>query len=122
MTEGAPAGRQLLVAGGGPVGLFAAVFLGSVISAFNGGLHSVSTMFSIDLYRGWLRPGASDHEMVRAGKLFSVVVVFVIVIVAAVIVVVVAVVVIIVLVVVVIVVAVVVVVVAVIVIVAGTVV
>jgi SSS family solute:Na+ symporter len=54
------------------IGLFAAVFLGSVISAFNGGLHSVSTLFSVDLYRGWLRPGASDHEMVRAGKLFSV--------------------------------------------------
>jgi SSS family solute:Na+ symporter len=59
------------------VGLFAAVFLGSVISSFNGGLHSVSTMFSLDLYRGWLRPGASDREMVRAGKLFSVVIVFV---------------------------------------------
>ena len=54
------------------VGLFAAVFLGSVISSFNGGLHSVSTMFSVDLYRGWLRPGASDHDMVRAGKIFSV--------------------------------------------------
>jgi SSS family solute:Na+ symporter len=34
-------------------------------------------MFSLDLYRGWLRPGASDREMVRAGKLFSVVIVFV---------------------------------------------
>ncbi len=54
------------------VGVFAAVFLGSVISAFNGGLHSVSTMFSVDLYRGWLRPGASDHAMVLAGKIFSV--------------------------------------------------
>jgi SSS family solute:Na+ symporter len=54
------------------VGGFAAVFLGSVISAFNGGLHSVSTMFSVDLYRGWLRPGASDHAMVLAGKIFSV--------------------------------------------------
>ena len=59
------------------VGLFAAVFLGTVISAFNGGLHSVSTMFSVDLYRGWLRPGSSDHEMVRAGKRFSIVIVFV---------------------------------------------
>ena len=57
------------------VGLFAAVFLGAVISAFNGGLHSVSTMFSVDLYRGWLRPGASDYEMVRAGKVFSIAIV-----------------------------------------------
>lgn len=59
------------------VGLFAAVFLGSVISAFNGGLHSVSTMFSVDLYRGWLRPDASDRAMVRAGKVFSVAIVVV---------------------------------------------
>ncbi|MDB6114885.1 MAG: putative sodium/myo-inositol cotransporter, partial [Lacunisphaera sp.] len=58
-------------------GVFAAVFLGSVISAFNGGLHSISTLFSVDLYRGWIRPGASDQEMVRAGKLFSVVIVLV---------------------------------------------
>lgn len=54
------------------VGLFAAVLLGAVISAFNGALHSVSTLFSVDLYRGWLKPGASDREMVRAGKFFSV--------------------------------------------------
>jgi SSS family solute:Na+ symporter len=59
------------------VGLFAAVFLGAVISSFNGGLHSVSTMFSVDLYRGWLRPGASDRSMVLAGKLFSLVIVLV---------------------------------------------
>ena len=54
------------------VGVFTAVFLGSVISAFNGGLHSVSTMFSVDLYRGWLRPRSSDHTMVLAGKVFAV--------------------------------------------------
>lgn len=57
------------------IGIFAAVFLGSVISAFNGGLHSISTMFSVDLYRSWLKPDASDAEMVRAGKIFSVVMV-----------------------------------------------
>lgn len=57
------------------IGIFAAVFLGSVISAFNGGLHSISTMFSVDLYRSWLKSDASDQEMVRAGKIFSVVMV-----------------------------------------------
>ena len=30
------------------------------------------SLFSVDFYRGWLRPDASDREMVRAGKLFSV--------------------------------------------------
>lgn len=54
------------------VGFFAAVLLGSIVSAFNGGLHSVSTLFSIDLYRSWLRPQCSDAEMLQAGKLFAV--------------------------------------------------
>jgi SSS family solute:Na+ symporter len=55
------------------VGFFAAVLLGSIVSAFNGGLHSVTTLFSIDLYRSWLRPRCSDAEMLQAGKLFAVV-------------------------------------------------
>lgn len=54
------------------VGFFAAVLLGSIVSAFNGGLHSVSTLFCLDIYRSWLRPGSSDAEMLRAGKLFAV--------------------------------------------------
>lgn len=57
------------------VGFFAAVLLGSIISAFNGGLHSASTLFSMDLYRSWIRPQAGEREMLRAGKLFAVVVV-----------------------------------------------
>jgi solute:Na+ symporter, SSS family len=59
------------------VGLFAAVFLGSVISSFNGGLHSVGTMFSVDLYRGWLKPDGTEREMVQAGKRFGLVIVVV---------------------------------------------
>lgn len=54
------------------VGLFAAVLLGSIISSFNSGLHSASTLFSMDIYRSWIRPGASDAEMVRAGKFFAI--------------------------------------------------
>jgi SSS family solute:Na+ symporter len=53
------------------VGFFAAVLLGSIISSFNGGLHSASTLFSMDIYRSWFRPGASDAQMLRAGKLFA---------------------------------------------------
>jgi SSS family solute:Na+ symporter len=56
------------------VGFFAAVLLGSIISSFNGGLHSASTLFSMDLYRSWIRPKASDAEMLKAGKIFAVVV------------------------------------------------
>lgn len=54
------------------VGFFAAVLLGSIVSSFNGGLHSASTLFSMDLYRSWIKPAATEHEMLRAGKLFAV--------------------------------------------------
>lgn len=56
------------------VGFFAAVLLGSIVSSFNGGLHSASTLFSLDLYRAWLRPAADERAMLKAGKLFAVVV------------------------------------------------
>lgn len=52
-------------------GLFAAVLLGSIISSFNGGLHSAATLFSLDLYGSWLRPAASEGEKLRAGKFFA---------------------------------------------------
>ncbi len=55
-------------------GVFAAILLGSIISAFNGGLHSASTLFSMDIYRSWIRPQADERQMLRAGKLFAVLV------------------------------------------------
>ena len=54
------------------VGFFAAALLGAIISSFNGGLHSASTLFSMDIYRSWLRPGATEGEMLRAGKIFGI--------------------------------------------------
>ncbi|PID63789.1 MAG: solute:sodium symporter family transporter [Gammaproteobacteria bacterium] len=54
-------------------GFFAAVVMGAVLSTFNSALNSASTLFSIDIYKGWLRPNASDHDMVRFGKIVGVV-------------------------------------------------
>lgn len=56
------------------IGVFAAVLVGSVLSAFNGGLHSAATLFGLDIYRNWFRPGADDRSMLRAGKIFAAVV------------------------------------------------
>jgi len=53
-------------------GIFAAVLFGSIITAFNGALHSAVTVFSLDLYRSWLRPAANDRQMLKVGKLFAV--------------------------------------------------
>jgi SSS family solute:Na+ symporter len=56
------------------IGFFAAVLLGAIVSSFNGGLHSAATLFSLDLYRAVLRRDASEQQMLRAGKIFAVVV------------------------------------------------
>jgi SSS family solute:Na+ symporter len=56
------------------VGFFAAVLLGAIVSSFNGGLHSAATLFSLDLYRAVLRRTADERQMLRAGKIFAVVV------------------------------------------------
>jgi SSS family solute:Na+ symporter len=56
------------------VGFFAAVLLGSIVSSFNGGLHSAATLFSLDLYRAMLRRDATEQQMLRAGKAFAVLV------------------------------------------------
>lgn len=53
-------------------GIFAAILLGCVLSAFNGGLHSAATVAAIDFYRAWLRPDAGEQATVRAGKIFAV--------------------------------------------------
>lgn len=55
-------------------GFFAAVLLGSIISSFNSGLHTAATLFGYDLYRAWFKPQSTDNEMVRAGKIFGVVI------------------------------------------------
>jgi SSS family solute:Na+ symporter len=55
------------------VGFFAAVLFGTIISSFNSGLHSASTLFGLDFYKGLLRKHATDQEIVRAGKLFGIV-------------------------------------------------
>ncbi len=56
------------------IGFFAAVLLGAVVSSFNSGLHTAATLFGYDLYRAWIKPDCTDHQMVRAGKIFGVVI------------------------------------------------
>lgn len=54
-------------------GFFAAVIMGAVLSTFNSALNSAVTLFSIDIYKGALRPNATNHDMVRFGKITGVV-------------------------------------------------
>ncbi|MFT5128454.1 MAG: SSS family solute:Na+ symporter [Rhodothermales bacterium] len=57
----------------GPLlGFFSAVIFGAILSSFNSGLNSATTLFSIDLYKGVFRPDASDADTVKAGKKFGI--------------------------------------------------
>ncbi len=56
------------------VGFFAAVIFGAILSSFNSSLNSAATLFSIDIYKGWSKKEATDEQMVKAGKLFGIVV------------------------------------------------
>jgi len=56
----------------GPLtGFFAAVMIGAILSSFNSALNSSCTLFSLGLYRNVIRKGASEHEVVRSGKVFG---------------------------------------------------
>ncbi|MEM9141509.1 MAG: solute:sodium symporter family transporter [Bacteroidota bacterium] len=52
-------------------GFFAAVLFGAVLSSFNSLLNSSVTLFGVDLYKFFFKPGASDMETVKAGKRFG---------------------------------------------------
>ena len=54
------------------LGLFAAVLMGSILSSFNSGLNSASTLFSLQFYKGYLNQEASGKEIVSIGKKFGI--------------------------------------------------
>jgi SSS family solute:Na+ symporter len=57
------------------VGFFAATIFGAILSSFNSFLNSGCTLFSIDLYKGVLNTEAPDRQVVKAGKMFGMVMV-----------------------------------------------
>ncbi|KAA5544292.1 solute:sodium symporter family transporter [Roseiconus nitratireducens] len=56
------------------IGFFAAVVVGSILSTFNSVLNSSATLFSLDVYKKFLRPNASMHEVVITGRMCSLIV------------------------------------------------
>ena len=53
------------------LGLFAAVLMGSILSSFNSGLNSASTLFSLQFYKGYINQNATPDEIVKTGKQFG---------------------------------------------------
>jgi len=52
-------------------GFFGAVLFGAVMSSFNSGVNSLSTLVSLDIYKGIINKDASDRQTVRIGKIFG---------------------------------------------------
>lgn len=53
------------------VGFFMAVMVGAILSSFNSALNSACTLFSLGVYKGMLRPNASEEAVVRSSKIFG---------------------------------------------------
>ncbi|MDR5594994.1 solute:sodium symporter family transporter [Paenibacillus larvae] len=54
-------------------GFFAAVLFGAILSSFNGALNSSLTLFILDIYKPIFKPDASEKELVKAGRIFTVI-------------------------------------------------
>ncbi|MCL4150108.1 UNVERIFIED_CONTAM: hypothetical protein GTU68_048760, partial [Idotea baltica] len=55
------------------IGFFAAVLFGAILSSFNSALNSSVTLFGLDFYKEYINKDASELQVVRAGKLFGIV-------------------------------------------------
>jgi solute:Na+ symporter, SSS family len=53
------------------VGFFAAVMVGAILSSFNSALNATATLFSLGVYGKYIKPTATDHELVRSGRIFG---------------------------------------------------
>jgi SSS family solute:Na+ symporter len=53
----------------GMVGLIVAVLIAALISTIDSGLNSFSTVFTLDIYRRSIRPGASPQEVKLVGRI-----------------------------------------------------
>ncbi len=53
------------------LGFFAAVVVGSILSTFNSVLNSSATLFSLDVYKRFIRPNASTKNVVLSGQVCS---------------------------------------------------
>ncbi|WP_434362375.1 solute:sodium symporter family transporter [Parasalinivibrio latis] len=54
-------------------GFFGAAMFGAILSSFNSGVNSLSTLVSLDIYKQAINPQASDKQTVAVGRLFGIV-------------------------------------------------
>lgn len=52
-------------------GFFGAVLFGAVLSSFNSALNSVSTIFSLNIYKPWIKPSLDEKGLIKVSKYFG---------------------------------------------------
>ena len=57
-------------------GFFVAVMMGAILTTFNSALNSAATVFSLGIFKRYIRTRASEKEMVRMGKWASAILAF----------------------------------------------
>lgn len=60
--------RMVVPIGFGLVGLISAGLLGAILSSIDSMVNSASTLVTFDIYRKWIKPGASDRELLILGR------------------------------------------------------
>ena len=63
----------VIPAGLGLIGLIFAGLIGAILSSIDSMMNSAATLFTIDVYKRYFRPDASDADMIRVGRLAIVV-------------------------------------------------
>jgi solute:Na+ symporter, SSS family len=53
------------------IGIFAAVFMGAVLSTFNSVINSAATIYTLDIYKIYINKDASERKMVSVGTIIS---------------------------------------------------
>lgn len=56
----------------GMVGLIVSVLVAAVISTLDSGLNSFSTIFTLDIYKRWMAPTATEHQIKQVGRLTTI--------------------------------------------------
>lgn len=52
-------------------GLFAAVMVGAILSSFNSALNATATLYGYGFYKAFWNKDATDHQIVKVGKVFG---------------------------------------------------
>ncbi|MBX3440216.1 MAG: hypothetical protein KF861_22190, partial [Planctomycetaceae bacterium] len=61
--------KLVVPVGTGIIGLIAAGLLGAILSSIDSMMNSAATLFTMDIYKQFIRPQATDRELIRVGRL-----------------------------------------------------